>query len=594
MEYSEISISKDLPVWDLSSLYPGMRSSELKQDLEKVAEKATSFEIKYKDNVSQLTGPQLAHSIIEYEKIEETLGRLMSFAQLIYAGDMLDSEISNFHQSIHEKVTEISSHLLFFNLELNSLADAELKDKLKSPELNHYYPWIRDLRVFQPHQLDDKLEKLFLEKNISGRAAWTRLFDEKIAELRFSIGDTELNMAEALDKLSDKRANIRKVAAAEISKVLNDNVRLFSLITNTLAKDKAIEDNWRSYNSPVSARNRVNHVEDDVVDALVETVTSNYKTLSHRYYKLKAKWMGVEKLNYWDRNAPLPENDDTIIDWSEAKEIVLDAYKDFSPALANIGQQFFDRHWIDAPTRPGKASGAFSHPTVPSSNPFILLNYQGKLRDVMTLAHELGHGVHQVLASRQGCLMADTPLTLAETASVFGEMLTFQSLLERNKNDHTKRKIMIASKVEDMLNTVVRQVAFHEFESSVHAKRRSGELSPEEIGNIWMNIQEKSLGPAIKLYDDYRVFWTYIPHFIHSPFYVYAYAFGDCLVNSLYAVFKEHSSEFSEKYIDMLKAGGTLRHKELLSPFDLDASDPHFWRKGLSLIESLIDELDQD
>ena len=596
MEHSKItnSTSNVLPIWNLNSLYPSMDSPELKKDLEKVAEKSLSFETRYKTKVSQLTGPQLAHSIVEYEKIEEILGRIMSFAQLIYSGDMLDNDTGNFHQSMHEEVTRISSHLLFFNLELNIISDADLKEKLKSPELNHYYPWLRDLRVFQPHQLDDQLEKLFLEKNISGRAAWTRLFDEKIAELSFSIDGVESNLAEALDKLSNKNAKTRKNAAKEISSVLKKHVRLFSLITNTLSKDKAIEDNWRGYEKPISARNRVNQVEDNVVNALVETVSSNYQSLSHRYYALKAEWMGVEHLNYWDRNAPLPGNDDTTIEWSEAKEIVLEAYESFSPTMASIGKEFFDKNWIAAPTSPGKASGAFSHPTVPSSNPFILLNYQGKLRDVMTLAHELGHGVHQVLAARQGCLMADTPLTLAETASVFGEMLTFQSLLERHKGDSRKRKLMIASKVEDMLNTVVRQIAFHEFETSIHDKRRSGELSPEEIGDIWISIQERSLGPAIKLNDDYRVFWTYIPHFIHSPFYVYAYAFGDCLVNSLYAVFRDEGSDFAEKYIDMLKAGGTMRHQELLIPFKLDASEPTFWKKGLLLIEDLITELADD
>jgi oligoendopeptidase F len=359
-----------------------------------------------------------------------------------------------------------------------------------------------------------------------------------------------------------------------------------------LIKEKEVEDKWRQYKKPVSSRNRVNQVEDEVVDALVGTVTKNYQKLSHRYYALKAKWFDVSQLNYWDRNAPIPGEDDAIISWKEAKEIVLNSYNTFSPHLATIGEQFFDKNWIDASPRAGKASGAFSHPTVPSVHPYILMNYQGKSRDVMTLAHELGHGIHQVLAGRQGHLMADTPLTLAETASVFGEMLTFQSML-KNKTSPEQRRLMLASKVEDMLNTVVRQIAFHEFETHLHDERRSGELTPDDIGEIWMKIQKKSLGPAIKLDPNYSAFWSYIPHFIHSPFYVYAYAFGDCLVNSLYAVYEESESGFTEKYIEMLSAGGTLRHKELLSPFNLDAGNPEFWEKGLSMIEGFIDELDE-
>jgi oligoendopeptidase F len=434
---------------------------------------------------------------------------------------------------------------------------------------------------------------MLLEKSVTGRSAWIRLFDETMADLRFEIDNQELTIAEILDLLSHKDSDKRKTAALTLGAKLNDNIKLYSLITNSLAKDKEIEDKWRQYAKPVSSRNRINQVEDDVVDALVTTVTQSYERLSHRYYKLKAEWFGVKQLNYWDRNAPLPNDDDTVIEWKDAKRIVLDSYDAFSPDLALIGEEFFDKNWIDAPPRAGKASGAFAHPTVPSVHPYLLLNYQGKSRDVMTLAHELGHGVHQVLASQQGHLMADTPLTLAETASVFGEMLTFQSLL-RTKSTKQERNILLASKVEDMLNTVVRQIAFHEFETAVHDQRRGGELTPDAIGDIWMSIQEKSLGPAIKLDRNYDSFWSYIPHFIHSPFYVYAYAFGDCLVNSLYAVYQESNKDFVENYIEMLRAGGTLGHKELLKPFNLDASDSKFWAKGLYMIESFLDELDDN
>ena len=384
---------------------------------------------------------------------------------------------------------------------------------------------------------------------------------------------------------------MRRDAATALGKVLSDNVRLFAHITNTLAKDKEIEDTWRNFARPVSSRNLANYVEDDVVDALVAAVRGAMPDLSHRYYRLKARWFGQDRLDYWDRNAPLPDDENRAIPWDQAVTKVLDAYGRFSPELAAVGRRFFDQAWIDAPVRPGKAPGAFAHPTVPSAHPYLLVNYQGKVRDVMTLAHELGHGVHQVLAGAQGHLMADTPLTLAETASVFGEMLTFRKLLDEAPAPR-ERRVMLAGKVEDMINTVVRQVAFYEFERRLHDKRRQGELLPDEINALWLGVQGESLGPAIRFDDGYGVYWTYIPHFLHSPFYVYAYAFGDCLVNSLYAAYHNAHEGFAEKYLAMLRAGGTLRHKELLAPFGLDASDPAFWDKGLGVIRGFIDELE--
>ena len=377
-----------------------------------------------------------------------------------------------------------------------------------------------------------------------------------------------------------------------MSRGLARNMRVLTLITNTLAKDKEIEDQWRRYPSPVSYRNLSNQVEDKVVEALVEAVKANYKNLAHRYYRLKAKWFGVRKLNTWDRNAPLPEDSNRRYSWDQAKEVVLSAYGGFAPEMAAIAGRFFAQRWIDAPPMPGKDSGAFCHPTVPSVHPYGMMNFHGKARDVMTLAHELGHGVHQVLAAPRGALMSDTPLTLAETASVFGEMLTFRAMLEGEKSAK-RRRILLAGKVEDMMNTVIRQVAFHQFEECVHAERPKGELGAERLGDIWMEVQRESLGPAFRFDDDYRHFWAYIPHFLHAPFYVYAYAFGDCLVNSLYDVFQQGHPGFQAKYFDMLKAGGTLGHRELLAPFGLDASDPAFWQRGLGVISGFIDELEE-
>lgn len=581
-----------LPTWDLSDLYPGQDSDALKADLDRMDKASKDFYKSYNGKLASLEGAALASAITQYEEIDETLSRIMSYAHLVYAGDMNDPLVGKFFQGIQERVNGISTHLLFFTLELNRIEDDSLAAKLKVPELARYAPWLRDIRVFRPHQLSDELERLLHEKYVVGRAAWNRLFDETIAGLRFTIGGREVTCTEALNRLSDRSADKRREAAMEIGRVLNANVRTFALITNTLAKDKEIEDKWRNYPRPTSSRNKSNHVEDEVVDALVTAVKRSYPDLSHRYYRLKAKWFGGDTLDYWDRNAPLPNDDDRFIPWDHARGIVLDAYGRFSPDLAAVGARFFDNSWIDAPVRPGKAPGAFAHPTVPSVHPYLLVNYQGKTRDVITLAHELGHGVHQVLAGAQGHLMADTPLTLAETASVFGEMLTFRSLLD-SETDPKRRKIMLASKVEDMLNTVVRQITFFDFEQRLHDERREGELTAERIGEIWLSVQSESLGPALRFDEGYRNYWTYIPHFIHSPFYVYAYAFGDCLVNSLYAVYQDAADGFAERYLKMLAAGGTLRHGELLAPFGLDASDPTFWDKGLGVIRGFIDDLER-
>jgi len=580
-----------LPEWDLRDLFPGRDSPELAAAFAKAEKDSEAFQARYEGKLAGLTGAALGKAIVEFETLEESLSRITSFADLTYAGNQADSTIAKFYQTVQERVNGISSRTLFFTLELNRLDEADIAAKLKSPELMHYAPWLRDLRAFRPHQLGDEMEKLLHEKYVAGRAAWTRLFDETMAGLRFDVNGKTMTSAEAFHLLSDRDGKVRKEAAKAVGKTLGDNGRLFSLITNTLAKDKEIEDKWRRYAAPISSRNLANRVEDEVVDALIGAVRQSYPKLSHRYYALKAKWFGVDKLDYWDRNAPLPSSDERDFDWNAARDTVLTAYAAFSPDMAKVGKRFFDNAWIDAGVRPGKAPGAFAHPTVPSAHPYLLVNFQGKTRDVMTLAHELGHGVHQVLAGGQGHLLADTPLTLAETASVFGEMLTFRKLLDDAK-DPKRRKSMLAGKVEDMLNTVVRQVAFCEFERRLHAERRQGELEPQRIGEIWMEVQVESLGPAFRYDPEYAWYWTYIPHFVHTPFYVYAYAFGDCLVNSLYALYAKTPSGFAEKYLDMLRAGGTKRHKELLAPFGLNAADPAFWRQGLSLVEGFIDELE--
>jgi len=580
-----------LPEWDLSDLYAGPESPELAADLERAAAAASAFAAQYKGRLPEFDGAGLAAAIAEFERIDETLSRIGSYAQLVYAGDQSNPENGKFYQEIHERLNSLSTHLLFFSLELNRLEDDHLEALTGDAALARYRPWLRDVRAMRPHQLDDEIERVLHEKHVVGRAAWVRLFDQLMAGLRFPFRDARLTEAEILNLMSDQDGDKRREAAESLGGILGDNIGTLALITNTLAKDKEIEDGWRKFARPDSSRNLSNFVEDEVVDALASAVHAAYPNLSHRYYAWKARRFGVDRLDYWDRNAPLPDSDSRIVAWDEARSTVIDAYAAFSPAMADVGRRFFDNAWIDAPVRPGKASGAFAHPTVPSTHPYLLLNYQGKTRDVMTLAHELGHGVHQILAGAQGHLMADTPLTLAETASVFGEMLTFRAMLKQTA-DLTNRRAMLAGKVEDMLNTVVRQIAFYEFEKRLHGERRDGELLPDRLGDIWMEVQVESLGPALRFDDNYRVFWSYIPHFVHSPFYVYAYAFGDCLVNSLYAAYEDAETGFAERYLDMLRAGGTQRHRELLAPFGLDASDPEFWGRGLAVISGLIDELE--
>jgi len=586
-----------LPEWDLSDLYPGMDSPEFAGDVARAEAECKAFAAAYRGKLDGMAQAEnaadaLDEAVKRYEGIEDLLGRIMSYAGLIYSGDTTDPKRAKFYGDAQERMTAASSELLFFALELNRIDDAVLDAAMSREPLLRYKPWLEDLRRDKPYQLDDKLEQLFHEKSVTGRAAWNRLFDETMASLRFEVRGEELTLEPTLNKLQDPDETVRRDAAAALAEVFRANLRVFTLITNTLSKDKEISDRWRGFQDVADSRHLANRVEREVVEALVSAVRDAYPRLSHRYYRLKARWFGKDQLEHWDRNAPLPKVEQRTIPWTEARDTVLSAYAGFSPRMADIAQQFFDDDWIDAPVRPGKAPGAFAHPTVPSAHPYVLLNYQGKPRDVMTLAHELGHGVHQVLAAPNGALMAPTPLTLAETASVFGEMLTFRRLLEETRNP-VQRKAMLAAKVEDMINTVVRQIAFYSFERKVHLERKNGELTAEQLCELWMSVQDESLGPAIRLGEGYETFWTYIPHFVHSPFYVYAYAFGDCLVNSLYGVYQNAEEGFVERYFALLAAGGTKHYSELLAPFGLDARDPAFWQIGLGMIEGLIKELEQ-
>jgi oligoendopeptidase F len=594
----DTSVSKGglgaLPEWDLSDLYPSPDAPELSRDMKWLEAACSDFATRHEGKLSGLDAAAMLVCIREYERIETVAGRIMSYAGLRYYQNTTDAARAKFMSDCQDKITEFTTPLVFFSLEFNRIDDAAYQSVFDADaDIGRYRPVFDRMRAMKPHQLSDELEKFLHDQSPVGASAWNKLFDETMAGLTFAVEgeDEPLNLEATLNLLSEQERDRREAGARALAAVFGENVKLFARIHNTLAKEKEIDDRWRKMPTPQTGRHLSNHVEPEVVQALRDAVVAAYPKLSHRYYKLKAKWMGLEKLQVWDRNAPLPVEAKRTVGWEEARRTVSQAYSAFSPELAALTEPFFDKGWIDAAVKPGKAPGAFAHPTVTDVHPYIMLNYLGKPRDVMTLAHELGHGVHQVLAAPQGEMLASTPLTLAETASVFGEMLTFRKLLSEAR-DKTERKTLLAGKVEDMINTVVRQIAFYDFECKLHAARREGELTPEDINALWMSVQGESLGPVFEFMEGYETFWSYIPHFIHSPFYVYAYAFGDGLVNALYAVYEEGLPGFEDKYFDLLKAGGSKHHKELLAPFGLDASDPKFWDKGLSMIAGMIDELE--
>ncbi len=581
----------DLPEWDLSDLYPAPDAKEFKRDMDWLEKACADFAVDYEGKLADLDADAMLECVLRYEKIDVIAGRIMSYAGLRYYQNTTDAEIAKFMADAQDKITTFTTPLVFYSLEINRIPDDQLDALFNNKGLARYKPVFERLRAMRPYQLSDELEKFLHDQSTVGAAAWNRLFDETIAGLSFVMEGEELNIEGTLNFLTDPDRAKRQAAAEELARVFGDNVKLFARVHNTLAKEKEIEDRWRGMPTPQTGRHLSNHVEPEVVEALRNAVVAAYPKLSHRYYELKRKWLGLDVMEVWDRNAPLPMEDPTLVTWEKARSTVLDAYCDFAPEMAAIAEPFFNRGWIDAGVKPGKAPGAFAHPTVTEVHPYVMLNYLGKPRDVMTLAHELGHGVHQVLAASQGELLSSTPLTLAETASVFGEMLTFRKMLDGATNP-AQRKVMLAGKVEDMINTVVRQIAFYDFECKLHDARQKGELTPDEINALWMSVQGESLGPAFQFMDGYETFWSYIPHFVHSPFYVYAYAFGDGLVNALYAVYEEGGDDFQDKYFEMLKAGGSKHHKDLLAPFGLDASDPKFWDKGLSMISGMIDELE--
>ena len=581
----------NLPEWDLTDLYAADDAPELTRDLDWLAQECSAFASDYEGKLADLDAEGLLNCVLRNEKINAIAGRVMSYAGLRYYQLTTDAERAKFMSDCQEKITIFTTPLVFFTLEINRIEDETLAAHFATnSDLARYKPVFDRIRAMKPYQLSDELERFLHDLGVVGDA-WERLFDETIAGLTFTVDGQELNIEGTLNLLTEQDRSKREAAARELAAVFQNNVKTFARVHNTQAKEKEIMDRWRGMPTPQTGRHLSNDVEPEVVEALREAVVAAYPKLSHRYYELKRKWLGLDRMQVWDRNAPLPMEDTRVVDWAQAEKTVMEAYEAFDPRMGELAAPFFSKGWIDAGVKPGKAPGAFAHPTVTDVHPYVMLNYLGKPRDVMTLAHELGHGVHQVLAAEQGEMLSSTPLTLAETASVFGEMLTFRKMLEGAETKE-QRKILLAGKVEDMINTVVRQIAFYDFECKLHAARAEGELTPDDINALWMSVQAESLGEAFDFMEGYETFWCYVPHFVHSPFYVYAYAFGDGLVNALYSVYVEGGEGFEDKYFDMLKAGGSKHHKELLAPFGLDASDPKFWDKGLSMISEMIDELE--
>lgn len=591
---NHLGILDGLPEWDLSDLYHHDEDPQIQIDQTEIEKRTDQFKNQFSNvfNKDVWSYQDLENAIVEYESISEKLSKLSSYAGLRYYTNLQDVDVLNLYQSIQEMVQKISAELVFFTIDLNQISDEKLGEIYAQSEiLERYRPFIEHVRKFKPYTLSLDIEQTLIKKSLTSSQAFVRFYDETLARMEFDVDGIEMNISQVVELMSDFDASKRAKGARALGQGLEKNQHLLTFIMNQIIKDKDIEDEMRGYSHPWSSRDLSNQIETEVVHILVEAVKESYAYLSHRYYALKAKLMNQEVIQYWDRNAPLYD-DSAKISWLEARKIVLDSYHQFSPELAAIGTKFFDHFWIDVPVKQGKTSGAFAHPCVPSVHPYIMLNYLGKRRDVMTLAHELGHGIHQVLASQQGYLLSDTPLTLAETASVFGEMLTFKYMLKDAETIEEKKQLL-SSKIEDMLNTVIRQIAFYDFEVKAHTLRKEKELSYEDLNKIWFETQTEALGTSVQVDEVIHNLWGYISHFYHSPFYVYSYAFGDCLVNSLYNIYAEKPEGFVEKYTEFLKAGGTQNYKELLAQFDLDPTQKEFWKRGLGVISSLIDDFEK-
>ena len=589
-------IAEALPEWRLDDLFAGRDDPKIGERLAKAAAdndalvKLKGAFVGARANADRL-GMLLAESIRLYEAATNGLWIVGAYASLSASVARDDPAWAKFEADIRGKSSAIAAESLFFTLELNELEEWEIEAALRaSPAAARYRPWLRRVRLGRPHELSADLERMLVDRG-PAVANWTRLYDETLSRLVVASGRETMTLAEALNRLSDPDPKQRKAAAQGLARALEANAPVLGLSLNTVAMEKAVEDRWRKFDTPAASRHLANEVDAASVAAMEEAVVDAYPRLSHRYYALKAKLMGKRVLDHWDRNAPLDQAKPKTYSWSQAKGMVLEAFSGLTPVFADHARTFFDHPWIDARPRSGKSSGAYSHPVTSDAHPYVFLNYMGERRDVLTLAHELGHAVHQTLAAPLGTLLADTPLTLAETASIFGEGLVFERLLaEATPAD---RRALLAGKIEDGLNTVVRQIAFHRFETKFHAARAESEVSANQIAEIWLQVMGESLGPAVKLNAGYEYYWAYVSHFVHAPFYVYAYAFGNLLVEALMAARERDPVAFTPLYEQLLAAGGTKTYVEALAPFGLDPRQKSFWAAGCLRLERLVDEFER-
>ena len=582
-----------MPAWDLSDLYKDMDDPQIKKDLDTYRKSAIKFAKTYKGRLAELSADEFYAAIKDIEKRSKLSGRLGGFAYLNMVTQMKNTAAVAFYQSIEEKMTDYVKPVVFFSIEFNQLPQAKINEWLKDGRIKEYRYWIKRLRKFKDYELTEPEEQILVEKSITSGEAWVRLYEETSSRLEYTVDGKKYNDAEISKLLLDKDEKLRRKAGKEMNRVLFENSHLFTFIYNMVMKDKAIEDDKRGFKTPVSARNMSEDVSDKSVEVLTATVKKHYKDIAHRFYKLKAKWLGMKKINYWDRNAPLPFSADVNYTWDEAVKIVLDAYKEFSPKLYNIAKDFFDNNWVDVPPRDGKRSGAFCSSPITTSHPYLMLNFAGKQNDVLTLAHELGHGCHHQLRVKNGELNEHTRMTSEEVASVFGEMIVFQSMLNNTKDDKAKL-CLIASKVGDMINTAIRQIAFHCFETRAHNERKNGEVSEERLSQIWVEEMKDSLGDYVEIDEDSSHIWSMVGHFFFLPFYVYAYSYADCFVNSLYRVKESGKVEnFADKYLKMLSQTALEDYDKILKPFGLNPNNAEFWEYGLELISSYIDELER-
>ncbi|WP_438852405.1 M3 family oligoendopeptidase [Brevundimonas nasdae] len=591
----------DAPLWDLTDLYASRDDAKIGVDLTKargLVDELNSLQGKLvaARADAQALGGLLDRAIRLYEQSSDVLGALGAYAFLSASTARDDAGAQGFEADVREKITAIATPTVWLTLEINAIDDAELEAALAADAAAaRWRPWLRRVRTMKPHELSTELETFIAERGPI-TAQWPRLFDEQLAALRAQVGRRgagaeSLTLAESLNRLSDAKPARRRAAAEGLSDALAARAPTLALVLNTVAADKAMEDRWRGFKRPADSRHLANEVDGEAVDAMADAVAQAYPRLSHRYYALKAKAMGKTRLDHWDRNAPIETTAPRAFTWLQGREIVLDSFSDLGGDFAQRASGFFDKPWIDGRARAGKQSGAYAHPVTADRHPYVFLNWMGERRDVLTLAHELGHGVHQTLAADQGTLLADTPLTLAETASIFAEGLTFDRLLATAPK--AEQRGLLAGRIEDGLNTVVRQIAFHRFETRFHDERLKGEVPQQRINEIWLEEMGASLGPSVALNPGYEHWWSYVSHFVHSPFYVYAYAFGDLLVAALMEARRADPTGFTPLYRELLAGGGARTYVEALKPFGLNPRDPAFWSVGCKRLERLVDQFEQ-